>query len=73
MGLGRWAFEKTARIYIDQAMAQQAEVSLTPQSLKALSSGQKVASLLLNMNPKQAARELVAKSKGQASFLNRGG
>ena len=73
MELGRWATEKTARIYIDQAMAQQAEVSLTPQSLKILKSGQRVASSLLNMNPKQAARELAAKSKRQTSFLNRGG
>ena len=73
MELGRWATEKTARIYIDQAMAQQAEVSLTLQSLKVLKSGQKVASTFLNMNPKQAARELVAKSKRQTSFLNRGG
>ena len=72
-GLGRWAAEKTARIYIDQPMAQQAEVSLTPQTITVLKSGQSLASTVLNMNPKQAARELAAKSKRQTSFLNRGG
>ena len=71
--LGRWAEEKTARIYIDQPMAQQAEVSLTPQSRRALKSGLKLASTLLNMKPHQAARELAAKSQRQTSFLKRGG
>ena len=42
---------------------QQAQASLTGDSVNLLRAGQKVASLLLNMNPRKAARELAAKTK----------
>ena len=44
---GRWAHEKTARIYIDGAMAQQAEWSLRPDSRRLLLLGGRVAAGLL--------------------------
>ena len=54
---------------------QPAQASLTGDSINLLRSGQKVASLLLNMNPKKDARELAAKTKIniESSMLKRGG
>ena len=75
--LRKWTWNagpgKDSWIYIDQARAQRGEISLGPPWLRVLKSGLKLASTVLNMNPKQAARELAAKSKRQTSFLNRGG
>ena len=68
MELGRWATEKTARIYIDQAMAQQAQASLTDRSVKILTSACRVAAILVNEKPSEAANILAAKVDVRTSF-----
>ena len=54
MTLGRWGSEKTARLYIDQAMAQQAEASLTKKSKNALNAAARVSASLLDLSLEEA-------------------
>ena len=44
---GRWASERTARIYIDSAMAQQTRLQLAPPAQRVISVGVRVARALL--------------------------
>ena len=57
MELGRWGNERTARIYVDQAMAQQIEGSLSQGSLEILQAGVRVAKSLLD-KPEKAIEQL---------------
>ena len=55
---GRWGQEKTARIYIDGALAQQTEYALSKSSRRVLETGASVAKDLLRCPPGRAARLL---------------
>ena len=57
MELGRWGNERTARIYVDQAMAQQMEGSFSQGSLEILQAGVRVAKSLLD-KPEKAIEQL---------------